>query len=361
MFLSAGMVTAAWATIIPFIKEALQISDSIIGGLLLCLGLGAMVGMPLAGIGTSRYGCRSVLMVSVTGFALLFMIIPVAGTIFTLALVLLVFGMLLGITDCTMNIQAVAVEKAEDQTLMSGFHGFYSLGGMIGALFVTTQLAFNISIMTACIATSAMVLLFLVFVRHGLLEKVQTQSGSVWVLPQSVVVLIGLVCCILFLAEGTVLDWSGIFLTEYRGVSNAMAGLGVACFSVATTIGRLTGDYVVLKLGPRRVINVGTLTAIAGLLTTLHSEAWQMALIGYTLVGLGIANTVPIMFSATGKQNVMPEAMAVTAVSTLGYVGVLAGPALVGFSADVFSLPLSLHLIVALLILSLAVSRNIRV
>jgi MFS family permease len=127
------------------------------------------------------------------------------------------------------------------------------------------------------------------------------------------------------------------------------------------TIGRLTGDRIVSSLGPRKVINAGALTAISGFLITLHTDMWQLALFGYALIGFGCANIVPIMFSATGKQDVMPESMAVTAVSTLGYAGVLAGPALVGFGAEVSSLPVSLHAVVGLMIIALLVSLKIRV
>lgn len=361
MFLCAGIITAAWATNIPFVKDSLNISDGVIGGLLLCLGAGALMGMPLAGIGAGKYGCKTVLTMSVLGFSALFMGIPFVGNIYVLACVLLAFGMMIGITDCAMNIQAVEIEKNAKSPLMSGFHGFYSLGGLAGALFMTFQLTLNVQVVVATIVTSILIITMLIFSRSGLLGKISGDDGPMWILPRGVVILIGLVCCILFLAEGTVLDWSGIFLIEFRQIPLSIAGLGIAFFSIAMTAARLTGDKVVSRFGPRAVMNLGILIAIAGFLLTLHVSAWPFALFGYMLIGLGCANVVPIMFSATSKQSVMPQAMAVTAVSTLGYAGVLAGPALVGFSADVLSLPISLHLIVALLVIASLLSNKIKV
>ncbi len=361
MFLSAGMITAAWASIIPYVKYNVQISDGVIGGLLLCLGAGALAGMPLAGICAARYGCKRILIVSVACFATLFLLIPLVSNIASLIVILFLFGMSIGLTDCAMNLQAVVVEKASEKPLMSGFHGFYSLGGMVGALVMTSQLSFDVPVFIACVVTAALVLALLVYSRGGLLNNAQDSSGPIMIMPRSIVVLIGLVCGILFLSEGTVLDWSGIYLTEFLDVETSKAGLGVASFSVAMTVGRLTGDKIVSSLGPRKVINVGAITAIAGFLITLHTGSMQLAMLGYALVGFGCANIVPIMFSATGKQDVMPESMAVTAVSTLGYAGVLAGPALVGFGAELFSLPISLHIIVGLMVGALLISLKIRV
>lgn len=361
MFLSAGMITAAWASIIPFVKYNVQISDGVIGGLLLCLGAGALAGMPLAGVWAGRIGCKRLLTASVLSFAILFLFIPMMESIYSLAFTLFLFGMSIGLTDCAMNIQAVVVEKASDKPLMSGFHGFYSLGGMAGALVMTTQLSLDVPVMLACVVTSILVVAMLFYSLTGLLNNAETSSGPIMIMPRSIVVLIGLVCSILFLSEGTVLDWSGIYLTEFMNIETSSAGLGVASFSVAMTIGRLTGDKIVSSMGPRIVINAGALTAIFGFLLTLHTDTWQLALAGYALIGFGCANIVPIMFSATGKQTVMPESMAVTAVSTLGYAGVLAGPALVGFGAELFSLPVSLHIIVGLMVLALLISLKIRV
>jgi predicted MFS family arabinose efflux permease len=360
-FFSAGFVTAAWAAIIPFVKSNVQISDGTMGLMLLCLGAGALLGMPIAGVFTSKYGCKPVLLASISGFAALFPLLILIDSAFTLAMVLVLFGLCVGITDCTMNIQAVVVEKAAQKPLMSGFHGFYSLGGMCGALVLTFLLSAGLAVLAACLLTSLFVLLLLARTKSGLLNDKSEESGPLFALPKGAVLLIGLVCFIFFLAEGTVLDWSGIFLSEYRAIPATSAGLGVACFSVAMTIGRLFGDRAVSKIGAKRMLLLGTTTAILGFLVSLSFEQWQSALVGYALIGIGCSNIVPIMFSATGKQDAMSESLAVTAVSTIAYVGVLAGPALVGFGSELFGLANALYAVVGLIFIAMLLSRKIRV
>lgn len=360
MFFCAGFITAAWAALIPYVKGHISISDGTMGLLLLCLGLGALVGMPAAGVCTSKYGCKRVLLIAVFGFSLLFPALLLATSPFTLALLLVGFGMCVGITDCAMNIQAVMVEKESQVPLMSGFHGFYSLGGMSGALILTLLLSSGLMAMAACLLTSLFVLLIVFTFKSGFRTDTSSRSGPLFALPQGSVIFIGVICFVFFLSEGTVLDWSGIFLTEYRAIPATSAGMGVACFSVAMTIGRLFGDRAVSKIGARRMVMLGSATAIAGLLLSLSLNHWQSALLGYALIGLGCSNIVPIMFSATGKQNIMPEALAVTAVSTVGYVGVLAGPALVGFGAELYGLANALMLIAGLILAAALLSLKIR-
>ncbi len=361
MFFAAGFITAAWAAIIPFVKTNVQISDGVMGLLLLSLGIGALVGMPAAGFYTSKYGCKRVLLISVLGFSLLFPTLLFANSIVTLSMLLVCFGMCLGITDCTMNIQAVIVEKEANKPLMSGFHGFYSLGGMTGAIVLTSILSAGLAVSLACLLTSLFVLLLLTINKSGLRSDTSQEQGPYFAIPKGPVFFIGVVCFVFFLSEGTVLDWSGIFLSEYRNIPATSAGMGVACFSVTMTIGRLLGDKAVSIIGAKRMIVLGSSVAIIGFLVSLSFNHWQSALVGYALIGIGCSNIVPIMFSATGKQTAMPESLAVTAVSTLGYVGVLAGPALVGFGAELYGLITALYVIVGLIFIAVLLSFKIRV
>ncbi|MGY3856714.1 MFS transporter [Aeromonas intestinalis] len=340
-FFCSGFATAAWASIIPFVKQHVQLSDGAMGMMLLCLGGGALLGMPIAGICTSRFGCKRTLVGSV------------------LAMALLCYGMSIGTTGCAMNIHALAVEKDARKPLMSGFHGFYSLGGMSGAFVLTLLLSLGLSPLGATLATSLLILALLALSAPGYRTEPQSHSGPLFALPRGPVILIGVICFVFFLAEGTVLDWSGIFLHEYRAVPASAAGLGILFFSIAMTGGRLLGDSVVARLGARRVVTGGALIAITGFLLSLALPSWQAALLGYALIGLGCSNIVPVMFSAAGQQRIMPGALAITAVSTLGYVGVLSGPALVGFGAEALDLPAALYGVALLVLFALLLSRRV--
>jgi predicted MFS family arabinose efflux permease len=182
-------------------------------------------------------------------------------------------------------------------------------------------------------------------------------SDPLFVWPRGKVLFIGILCFIVFLSEGSMLDWSAVFLTSRRGMDPAQAGIGYAAFAVAMTAGRLSGDRVVQALGGGKIILWGGLCAAAGFLLAVLTPGVPGTLAGFTLVGLGASNIVPVLFTAAGAQKAMPVGLAVSAITTIGYAGILAGPAFIGFIARMSSLELSFALIAALL---LAVSASAR-
>lgn len=360
LFFVAGFASAAWAALVPFAKLNTGVNDGVLGLLLLCLGGGALVAMPLTGVLTTRFGCRKVMTVSVVLLSVTLPLLAEINHTGLLALTLIVFGMGIGITDCAMNIQAIIVEKAAPGPMMSGFHGFYSIGGIAGAGAMSGFMLAGMGALQAAAAVMVICLLLLAFSYKGMLNYAWPSEGPAFAVPRGAVLLIGIICFATFLAEGSVLDWSAVFLTEYRNVPESMGGLGFACFAVLMSFGRLTGDKIVAVLGRPQVVLWGALLAAGGLLLSVLSDNWLMALTGYGLIGLGCANVVPVMFSAIGRQTSMPQAVAVPAVTTLGYLGILAGPASVGLIAYRFTLPAALLAVVALLLLVALLSRKVR-
>ncbi|MEY0254497.1 MFS transporter [Morganella morganii] len=360
LFFVAGFASAAWAALVPFAKLNTGVNDGVLGLLLLCLGGGALVAMPLTGVLTTRFGCRLVMTVSVILLSITLPLLAVIDHTGLLALTLIIFGMGIGITDCAMNIQAIIVEKAAPKPMMSGFHGFYSVGGIAGAGAMSGFMLAGMGALQAAGAVTAVCLLLLALSYKGMLDYAWPSEGPAFAVPRGAVLLIGIICFATFLAEGSVLDWSAVFLTEYRHVPESMGGLGFACFAVLMSLGRLTGDNIVAVLGRPQVVLWGALLAAGGLLLSVLSDNWLLALAGYGLIGLGCANVVPVMFSAIGRQTSMPQAVAVPAVTTLGYLGILAGPASVGLIAYRFTLPAALLAVVALLLLVALLSRKVR-
>ena len=360
MFFVAGFATAAWAALVPFAKGNTGVNDAGLGTLLLCLGGGALVAMPLTGVLTTRFGCRAVLTLTVLLFSGILPMLALVSDPWLLAGALLLFGVGLGTTDCAMNVQAILVEKAATRPIMSGFHGFYSIGGIAGAVAMSGMMSLGLSPMTASVMTAIGVVLLLARHINGLLTYANPAEGPAFAVPHGKVLTLGLICFALFLAEGTILDWSAVFLTEHRGMPEVRGGLGFACFSATMTLGRMTGDKVVTRLGPHTVVVAGTLTAVLGIMVAVGTPWWQSALLGYALIGAGCANIVPIMFSAVGRQDSMPQAIAVPAVTTLGYVGILAGPATIGFIANASSLPIAFLFVAALLLAVAAASKTVR-
>jgi MFS family permease len=360
MFFAAGFATAAWAALVPFAKGNTGVGDGTLGLLLLCLGGGALVAMPATGALTTRFGCRTILAAAVLAFSGVLPLLALIPDPWVLAGALLVFGVGIGTTDCAMNIQAILVEKAADRPMMSGFHGYYSIGGIAGAGAMSGMMSLSLSPLAASTLAALAVLLLLAWNTGGLLTYANPPEGPAFAVPRGAVLVLGGICFALFLAEGTVLDWSAVFLTEYREVPEARGALGFACFSATMTLGRMTGDKVVAVLGPHRVVVLGALIGACGLLMTVFVPFWQAALLGYALIGTGCANIVPVMFSAIGRQDSMPQAAAVPAVTTLGYLGILAGPATIGFIAHHSGLPVAFLLIGVLFLAVAAASKMVK-
>lgn len=359
-FLITGLAMSAWAPLIPFVKARLDIGESTLGLLILCFGIGSLMAMPVTGLLVNRYGCRRVITISLLLMCASLVCLAISPGIPGMALNLLIFGMMLGGTDVAMNMQAVVVEKASGRAMMSGFHGFYSLGGIFGAVVMSALLWLGLSPFHSLLSLTAVLLLMLAYCAKDLLPKDNSTENSgerepFFVLPRGKVLLLGSLCFIAFLSEGAVLDWSAVFLNSLRGIDPVHAGLGFACFSVAMTIGRFTGDKIVNILGGTRVVLWGGLCAASGFLLVVFVPYSAAAFIGFTLVGVGASNIVPVLFTAAGNQNSMPMGLAISAVVSMGYAGLLAGPAVIGFIAEVSSLNVS-FVIVALGLLALAAS-----
>ena len=360
-FFIAGFGLAAWAPLVPYAKARAGLDEATLGLLLLCLGAGSILAMPIAGLLATRFGCRKV---TIGGTLLICLALPLLATASSIPLLiatLFIFGAGLGGVDSTVNLQAVIVERASGRNMMSGFHGLFSVGGIAGAAGVSALLALGLSPLWAIAVVIVLILGALAKAAPHLLPYGSESSGPAFAIPHGVVLFIGALCFIVFLAEGAMLDWSAVFLTTEKSMGDAYAGLGYAAFALTMTAGRLFGDTVVKRLGPTRVIVMGGLFAALGMGLATLAPGWEVALLGYALVGVGCSNIVPVLYSAVGKQTVMPEHIAVPAITTLGYAGILAGPAAIGFIAHASSLSAAFLLITALLVAVAISGRILRV
>jgi predicted MFS family arabinose efflux permease len=360
VFLVCGVATATWAPMVPFAKSRLALDEARLGLILLMLGGGAMVAMPLTGFLVRRVGSRVVMLAG--GFAALAMLplLATAPSATALTLALFAFGAFAGALDVAMNAHAIVVERMASRPLMSGFHALFSIGGLVGAGAVSALLAVGLSIAQASWVIAVAMAIVVALQGRALLPHEQDASpqSTRFVLAHGRLLLLGILCALAFLGEGAVLDWSAVFLRFSRGVGEAAGGLGYAAFSVTMGIGRLTGDAIVERFGPERVLRVGTLLAFAGFTLATATPWTATAVAGFALVGVGASNVVPILFSAAGRLHGVAPSLALAAVTSIGYMGLLAGPALVGFVAHATSLPIALAVTGALFLVVLAGSRK---
>ena len=362
IFLVSGIGMASWAPMVPYAKARLGLDDAGLGLVLLAFGGGSMVSMPLIGLLTHRYGNRKVISVAGLLLCVAIPLLAIVPNVLTLMLALLYFGAMLGAVDVAMNAHAVEVERRDGCALMSGFHGLFSIGGLAGAAMMSALLALGLPLWTGALAISLLLALIVLSQRSSLFSGVDdvAERAAVFSLPRGLVLLLGVLCFVSFLAEGSILDWSAVLLRDFRGFSAASAGIGYACFSVAMAAGRLTGDSVIARLGPAWTVRAGAgLAAIGFLLVAMAS--WPAAsLSGFVLVGLGASNIVPVMFSAAGRLPGTAPAISIATVTTLGYAGLLSGPALIGFLAHASNLPVALAVVAGMLLFVAGSARIVR-
>ena len=353
IFLVCGIGLSSWAPMVPFAKVNLGLDDAALGLVLLSLGAGAILTMPFTGFLINKFGSRRVMLVAAIVIAITLPLLLLTSTAVELAIALFVFGASIGSIDVAMNSHAVLVQDRYGRHIMSSFHGMFSLGGLLGSIGLGFLIKMGLSPTIAAVSISTLLILIAGSQYQNFFPKAEEKSvdSFSFSLPRGPVLALGLMCFVFFLAEGALLDWSAVFLQFNRNFEPSMAGLGYAVFSVAMAVMRLTGDKIVHKIGSSKVVLIGALVSAAGYMLAV-TVPWQgAALIGFALVGLGAANVVPVFFTAAGNIPNIPASVSLPAVTTLGYMGQLAGPAMIGFIAEASSLPIALGFVGFLLLI----------
>jgi predicted MFS family arabinose efflux permease len=343
-FILNGIGAACWAPMVPFAKARLELDEARLGVVLLCMGIGAVIAMPIAGFMLHRHGNRIVLAIGSVVICAALPLLAMAPSVVALGASLMVFGASLGTVDVAMNAHAVEVERLDGRPLMSGFHALYSIGGLVGSAGMTALLGTGAPLVGCAVAVAiALVVLVATQWNHVLpvaADPAARRAG--FQMPSPTALLIGGMCLVMFLAEGAMLDWTAVFLRAERGVALTNAGVGYAAFSIAMAIGRLLGDRATAAVGPPRIVRYGSVIAAAGFLLASLLPWAATSIAGFILVGIGASNIVPVLFSAAGRLPGAAPGVSIATVTALGYAGMLAGPGVIGLVARVTSLPVAL-------------------
>ena len=357
IFLLCGIGQSAWAPLVPYAKARVHANDQQFGLLLLCFGLGSIVAMPTMGALAARFGCKRLIQITVGGLCLSFLSVSIAPTTVLLAASLISFGAFLGSLDVVMNVQALLVEKASGENLMPGFHALYSVGGISGAVLMSGLIWIGTPIGLAALMVVMVLAGLLAIARGSLLTYAGEQQGHrgiAW--PNRHVLLIGALAFLMMLVEGSMLDWSAVFLVDGAGMLARHAGIGYTAFSIAMTLSRFGGSRMVTRFGRTRVIVSGALLAATGFIVAVLVPGVSVAVLGFVLIGLGAANLVPLFFSLASEAKGSLGGN-VSFVTTFGYSGILAGPALIGFVVHRAGFPVAFGGIAFLLLLVALLSR----
>ena len=359
-FFAAGFSMGCCAPFFPFVKENVSADKSQFGLLLLCLGIGAIIAMPITGILSAKRGSKPMVLLGGLSMVILLPILVIVNSPIILALILFLFGAALGTLDVAMNVHGVEVEQIEKRSLMSNFHAQFSIGGLVGAALMTIFLSFGMPLLLSSIIASSITFFAMILTIKRLLI-VNSVKQSKFMFPKGVVLLLAIFAAIIFLVEGAVVDWGALLIIDLELTPIKSAGVGYILFSIAMVIARLLGDKIIDIIGEFKVLILGVITTIFGILTILLSTLPLFALCGFMLIGLGVANLVPIFFSAAGRQKIMPAEIAIASVTTTGYAGILLGPVLIGYVAEVTTLSIAFSLLIPLVALTLISSKKITI
>ncbi|MBO1438514.1 MFS transporter [Meiothermus sp. CFH 77666] len=347
-FFVCGFILAAWVSRIPAIKQSLGLNTGELGLVLLGAPVGLVLAMPLTGWLIAHLGSRPVLTFAALSNCFSLPLLALAPSGWTLALALFVFGFANAAMDISMNAQAVEAERRYARPIMSSFHALFSLGGLLGAALGGAAAAAGMGPLPFFIWMAVASALGMLWASRHLFEVRPASSGPRFVWPKGVLLGLGLIVFCTGLGEGAVGDWSAVFMKQVIGSSEAVAALAFSAFSVAMVVGRLTGDALTHRFGPVALARGGGLLAAAGFITTLLAARPEVALLGFVMIGLGYCTLFPLAFSAAGRVPGVQPGVALASVATLGYLGFLAGPPVIGLIAHATSLRVSFALVAGL-------------
>ena len=357
-FLVHGFMLGNWIPHIPLAKERLGVGTGVFGLALLAIAAGAIIAMPLSGALINRFGSARVTTITGIAFCFAFLLPPMMPDLWTFLPAALFFGATIGSMDVAMNAHGIAVEKALRRATMSLLHAGFSIGAMAGSLFGALSLRLMDATAHVFLSLAIGLAAFLAATRFYLpsaTDKGLSGEGFVW--PTRATIGLGLLCFLALMAEGAVVDWSGLMLMQRFPLDASTAALGFASFAAGMSLSRLLGDWMRMKVGAVRLVRWSAFLMAAGLAIALVIPSVPIAILALAFAGVGIGNAAPVLFAGGGRLEPSAPGRGIAAVTTLGYAGFLAGPPLIGFVAEVTGLPAALGLVVLASLVIAACSR----
>jgi len=356
VFLADGVMVGSWASRIPAVKDGLGLTTSQLGVALFAMSLGALVSMPLAGWLDERVGSARIALVALLGGGSSLWLAGVAGSLGALVGALALFGAGFGAVNVAGNAQGIALERAYGRSILSSFHAAFSAGGLIGAAAGGLAAARGVE-PPAHFAAVAVTLALVAFGAGRLLPRADVGCETfALVRPPRALLLLGCAAFFTLLAEGAAADWSAVYLRGSLGSTAAFAALGYTAFSLAMVASRLAGDRLDETIGPAALAGGGGVVSAVGLAAALAIGTTPAALVGFAAMGAGLGVMVPVIFRTAGTTPGVTPGIGIAAVSTIGFLGFLAGPPAIGIAADVIGLRAALAVVVVASVLAAGLS-----
>lgn len=360
LFFCSGFLFAAWGVHVPTVKSVYGVGEGALGLAMLAAGVGALLGLSQAGALVGRYGARATALgCGVFTAAAVAVLLSLPGFVALLG-VLAVFGLASGVFDVAINAEASELEHREARPLMSGFHGMFSLGGMAGAGLGSVLLAAGVAPVTHLVCVSVLAAATIAGACQNMLppQAPPAEGHGRFRLPRGTLLVLGVMAALGLIAEGAIYDWSVLYLHKELGSPQEQAALAYASFSAAMALTRFGGDWIRARVPPATLLRASALLAAAAMALVLWTGRPWVALVGMALVGVGFANVVPILFSAAARVPGVTAAHGIAAVSSVGYLGFMTGPPLIGVLAQWSSLTAALSVVVLFAVVLALASRR---
>lgn len=361
-FFINGAMFANWVARIPTLQSQLRLSEGMLGLVLLGLSVGVICALTLAGGLISRFGSRTVTLTGAITMAAVLPLLALMPNGYALAAMLFVFGATMSLMDVAMNTQASAVEKQAERPMMSSFHATFSIGGLAGAMMGAGMVAAGFTPFLHFAIVGIMAVLLILWAQKDLLvlpEEGESHS-TVFQLPPPALWGLGAIAFCSAIGEGAMADWGGVYLERVVQAPSTVAALGYAAFSLTMTAGRLAGDRLVTRYSPSLLVRGGGVLAGVGLLLAILFPVVPMTLLGFAMVGAGLAGAIPLVFSAAGHVPNLRPGTGIAGVATIGYAGFLAGPPVIGLVAEATSLQIGLAIVAVLAFTLFITGRAVR-
>ncbi|PWS27127.1 MFS transporter [Pedobacter yonginense] len=340
-YFGQGIAFASWASRIPDLKHALNLSDGALGSILLALPLGQLVTMPISGQLVTKYGSKRILTITAPLYVIALSNLGLASAPWHLAVFLFLFGVIGNMCNIAVNTQGSEAEKLFGRPIMTSFHGAWSIAGFTGAL--VGLLMVNLHVLPYHHFWIIVVLIWInVLLNHKHLVPGKgapnQRKTKLFTMPEGILLQLGIIGFCSMATEGAMFDWSGVYFKDIVKAPSSLVILGYASFMVMMATGRFVGDKIIAKMGRKRTIQISGLIISTGMFLSVFFPFLVTATIGFMLVGIGVSSIVPTVYSVAGKNGKVAPGIAIAIVSSVSYFGFLMGPPLIGYISQLSSL-----------------------
>ncbi len=350
IYFSLGLCFSSWASRIPDIKTALHLNDALFGTILFALPVGIFLMMPISGRLVTKYSSKKVLLFALPGYTICLSNIGLVHEGWQLAIALFIFGVFGNMCNIAINTQGVLTERIFGRPIMSSFHGGWSLAGFTGALIGLLMINLKMSVYWHFVAI-LLVVWVIIWTNHSFLvqtslaDRLAEPKRKLFTKPDHDLLQLGIIAFCSMASEGIMFDWSGIYFKDIVNAPPSLVILGYTSFMIMMATGRFFADYLISKIGRKLLMQICGVLISTGLFTAVFLPYLVSSTLAFMMVGLGVSSIVPTVYSAAGRHATIPPGIAIATVSSVGFLGFLMGPPLIGHISEAFGLRYSFALI----------------